>query len=234
MGVFKALDWLFWRVNYYMEWLALWLTILWHCSCHVLVQVVGTVFTHHQKCVLVDTQGYGNNRKITAFLGGLDLCDGRYDTPEHRLFHDLDTVFKDDFHNPTIPVSKINQQLYFDEAPYPHHHLNLIMFFSSGRLRTWDNCHCFCSLLLLAWSHSSKATMAWLALSDWWASCLWLAYKLWATVEQSYKMDRVWPTVQENYSLARCFNKDRAYFMDTKPSRNFLRWWFIKSSRGWP
>lgn len=76
------------------------------CSYNVLVQVVGTVFTHHQKCVLVDTQGYGNNRKVTAFLGGLDLCDGRYDTPEHRLFRDLDTVFKDDFHNPTIPVSK--------------------------------------------------------------------------------------------------------------------------------
>ncbi|KAM3362949.1 phospholipase D delta [Capsicum galapagoense] len=67
-------------------------------------QVVGTMFTHHQKCVLVDTQAPGNNRKITAFLGGLDLCDGRYDTPEHRLFHDLDTVFKDDFHQPTFPA----------------------------------------------------------------------------------------------------------------------------------
>lgn len=55
--------------------------------------------------MLVDTQGYGNNRRITAFLGGLDLCDGRYDTPEHRLFRDLDTVFQDDFHNPTFPVS---------------------------------------------------------------------------------------------------------------------------------
>ncbi|KAJ6916524.1 phospholipase D delta-like isoform X2 [Populus alba x Populus x berolinensis] len=65
-------------------------------------QTVGTIFTHHQKCVLVDTQAYGNNRKITAFIGGIDLCDGRYDTPEHRLFHDLNTVFKDDFHNPTF------------------------------------------------------------------------------------------------------------------------------------
>ncbi|KAK9071459.1 hypothetical protein SSX86_010028 [Deinandra increscens subsp. villosa] len=68
-------------------------------------QVVGGAFTHHQKCVLVDTQAYGNNRKITAFIGGLDLCDGRYDTPEHRLFHDLETVFKDDIHQPTFPVS---------------------------------------------------------------------------------------------------------------------------------
>ncbi|KAF8012708.1 hypothetical protein BT93_I0768 [Corymbia citriodora subsp. variegata] len=67
-------------------------------------QVVGTMFTHHQKCVLVDTQASGNYRKVTAFIGGIDLCDGRYDTPEHRLFRDLDTVFKDDFHNPTFPA----------------------------------------------------------------------------------------------------------------------------------
>ncbi|KAG5534526.1 hypothetical protein RHGRI_022598 [Rhododendron griersonianum] len=67
------------------------------------INVVGSVFTHHQKSVLVDTQASRNYRKITAFLGGLDLCDGRYDTPEHRLFHDLDTVFRDDYHNPTFP-----------------------------------------------------------------------------------------------------------------------------------
>ncbi|KAK9164602.1 hypothetical protein Syun_005504 [Stephania yunnanensis] len=66
-------------------------------------QVIGTLFTHHQKCVIVDAQGPGNKRKIIAFVGGLDLCDGRYDTPEHRLFRDLDTVFQDDFHNPTFP-----------------------------------------------------------------------------------------------------------------------------------
>ncbi|MBA0619834.1 hypothetical protein Godav_005633 [Gossypium davidsonii] len=68
-------------------------------------QVVGTLFTHHQKCVILDSQGSGETRKITAFIGGLDLCDGRYDTPEHRLFQDLDTIFKGDFHNPTFPVS---------------------------------------------------------------------------------------------------------------------------------
>ncbi|KAJ3692834.1 hypothetical protein LUZ60_011929 [Juncus effusus] len=65
-------------------------------------QVVGTLFTHHQKCVLVDTHASRNNRKITAFIGGLDLCDGRYDTPSHRLFQDLDTVFKEDIHQPTF------------------------------------------------------------------------------------------------------------------------------------
>ncbi|KAL1569779.1 phospholipase D [Salvia divinorum] len=67
-------------------------------------KVVGNVFTHHQKCVLADTQAPGNNRKITAFIGGLDLCDGRYDTPDHRLFRDLDTCYKDDFHQPTFPA----------------------------------------------------------------------------------------------------------------------------------
>ncbi|WOK96543.1 hypothetical protein Cni_G05250 [Canna indica] len=65
-------------------------------------QVIGNLFTHHQKCVILDTQAGGNNRKITAFIGGLDLCDGRYDTPEHRLFNDLDTVFQKDIHNPTF------------------------------------------------------------------------------------------------------------------------------------
>ncbi|KAK4339905.1 hypothetical protein RND71_041367 [Anisodus tanguticus] len=64
--------------------------------------VVGNIFTHHQKCVIVDTQAEGNDRKITVFIGGLDLCDGRYDTPEHRLFSDLDTVFENDVHNPTF------------------------------------------------------------------------------------------------------------------------------------
>ncbi|ONK62965.1 uncharacterized protein A4U43_C07F10000 [Asparagus officinalis] len=68
-------------------------------------QVVGTLFTHHQKCVLVDTPSPGNNRKITAFIGGLDLCDGRYDTPGHRLYDDLNSVFADDIHNPTFPIA---------------------------------------------------------------------------------------------------------------------------------
>ncbi|KAL8172128.1 hypothetical protein V2J09_023932 [Rumex salicifolius] len=67
-------------------------------------KVVGTLYTHHQKCVIVDSQAPGNNRKISAFLGGLDMCDGRYDTPEHRLFRNLETVFKDDFHNPCVPA----------------------------------------------------------------------------------------------------------------------------------
>lgn len=79
------------------------------------------MFTHHQKTVVVDVeheeveskeaQGIpdcGSNvgdvcdnkhRRLVAFLGGIDLCDGRYDTQSHSLFHTLGTlVHKDDFH----------------------------------------------------------------------------------------------------------------------------------------
>ncbi|TVU33629.1 hypothetical protein EJB05_25455, partial [Eragrostis curvula] len=67
-----------------------------------LSMIVGTLYTHHQKCVLVDTAASETTRRITAFLGGLDLCGGRYDTPSHRLFRDLDTVFSGDVYNPTF------------------------------------------------------------------------------------------------------------------------------------
>ncbi|KAL1818583.1 phospholipase D beta 1 [Daucus carota subsp. sativus] len=63
---------------------------------------VGTIYTHHQKTVIVDTDAGDNKRKIIAFLGGLDLCDGRYDTPHHPIFSTLQTVHKDDYHNPTF------------------------------------------------------------------------------------------------------------------------------------
>ncbi|CAL5331521.1 unnamed protein product [Camellia sinensis] len=62
---------------------------------------VETIYTHHQKTVIVDADAGDNRRRIIAFLGGLDLCDGRYDTPQHPLFRTLQTVHKDDYHNPT-------------------------------------------------------------------------------------------------------------------------------------
>lgn len=62
---------------------------------------VGTIYTHHQKTVIVDADAGNNRRKIIAFVGGLDLCDGRYDTPHHPLFRTLETIHKDDYHNPT-------------------------------------------------------------------------------------------------------------------------------------
>lgn len=55
--------------------------------------------------MIVDTQASNDTRKITAFIGGLDLRNGRYDTPEHRLFQDRYTVYQNDYCNPTLPVS---------------------------------------------------------------------------------------------------------------------------------
>jgi len=65
---------------------------------------VGTIYTHHQKNLIVDADAGGNRRKIVAFVGGLDLCDGRYDTPQHPLFRTLQTDHNGDYHNPTFTV----------------------------------------------------------------------------------------------------------------------------------
>lgn len=52
-----------------------------------------TVFAHHQKTITVDTraQDFIFDREIMSFVGGLDLCDGRYDTEKHSLFHTLNS-----------------------------------------------------------------------------------------------------------------------------------------------
>lgn len=74
------------------------------CFLYLNFQEVGTIYTHHQKTVIVDADAGNNRRKIMAFVGGLDLCDGRYDTPNHPIFRTLQTVHKDDYHNPTYTV----------------------------------------------------------------------------------------------------------------------------------
>ncbi|XAR70357.1 Phospholipase D [Bertholletia excelsa] len=65
-------------------------------------QEAGTIYTHHQKTVIVDADAGHYQRKIIAFVGGLDLCKGRYDTPKHPIFRTLQSVHKDDFHNPNF------------------------------------------------------------------------------------------------------------------------------------
>ncbi|KAJ8774134.1 hypothetical protein K2173_009565 [Erythroxylum novogranatense] len=52
-----------------------------------------TLFAHHQKTITVDTRAKDltNDREIMSFIGGLDLCDGRYDTEQHSLFRTLNT-----------------------------------------------------------------------------------------------------------------------------------------------
>lgn len=68
---------------------------------------MGTLYTHHQKVTIVDA-GPSDRRTLTAFIGGLDLCGGRWDTPSHFLFASLRNEHKNDFRNKSWPVS------YFD------------------------------------------------------------------------------------------------------------------------
>ncbi|XP_024174078.1 phospholipase D beta 1 isoform X2 [Rosa chinensis] len=76
----------------------------------------GIVYTHHQKTVIVDADAGHIKRKIIAFVGGLDLCLGRYDTPEHSIFRTLRSVHKDDNRNPTFskPVIGCPRQPWHD------------------------------------------------------------------------------------------------------------------------
>uniref|UniRef100_J3LPF0 Phospholipase D n=1 Tax=Oryza brachyantha TaxID=4533 RepID=J3LPF0_ORYBR len=71
-----------------------------------------TMFTHHQKTVIVDGGGNPSANAppgLVSFLGGIDLCDGRYDTQEHPLFRTLDTTHRGDFHQPNFPGASIDK-----------------------------------------------------------------------------------------------------------------------------
>ncbi|XP_061341037.1 phospholipase D alpha 1-like [Gastrolobium bilobum] len=71
---------------------------------------VSTLFTHHQKTIVVDSQVEGSKkRKVISFVGGIDLCDGRYDTQEHPLFSTLNTFHHDDFHQPNFTGASIKK-----------------------------------------------------------------------------------------------------------------------------
>ncbi|KAM3246514.1 Phospholipase D alpha 1 [Capsicum annuum] len=73
---------------------------------------ISTMFTHHQKIVIVDSDmpnGDSEMRRIVSFVGGIDLCDGRYDTPFHSLFRTLDTAHHDDFHQPNFAEASISK-----------------------------------------------------------------------------------------------------------------------------
>ncbi|KAJ7978920.1 Phospholipase D [Quillaja saponaria] len=73
---------------------------------------VSTMFTHHQKIVVVDSEIPNGNlykRGIVSFIGGIDLCDGRYDTPFHPIFRTLGTSHHDDFHQPNFVGASISK-----------------------------------------------------------------------------------------------------------------------------
>ncbi|KAF0911414.1 hypothetical protein E2562_008292 [Oryza meyeriana var. granulata] len=56
-------------------------------------------FTHHQKTVTLDaaSAALGDRHHVVSFIGGIDLCDGRYDDENHTLFRELDTTYRHDF-----------------------------------------------------------------------------------------------------------------------------------------
>ena len=56
-------------------------------------------YTHHQKSVICDAAGPGYLRRLVAFVGGLDLTGGRYDTPNHELYSTLLNEHDGDFRN---------------------------------------------------------------------------------------------------------------------------------------
>lgn len=39
---------------------------------------------------------------MVAFIGGIDLCDGRFDTHDHPIFRTLQLEHKKDFYNDCI------------------------------------------------------------------------------------------------------------------------------------
>ncbi|KDP32412.1 hypothetical protein JCGZ_13337 [Jatropha curcas] len=73
---------------------------------------VSTIFTHHQKTLIVDSEmgnGESEKRRIVSFIGGIDLCDGRYDNQFHSLFRTLDSDHKNDFYQHSIAHAAIEK-----------------------------------------------------------------------------------------------------------------------------
>lgn len=59
-------------------------------------------YSHHQKFIVTDVtpSDDGVRRPLVAYLGGIDLTDGRYDTQQHSLFRTLNTIHKVDVQSP--------------------------------------------------------------------------------------------------------------------------------------
>ena len=64
-------------------------------------------YTHHQKSVIIDTEPCvpgESRRRLMAYVGGLDLTGGRYDTPDHELFSTLLKEHHGDFRNSNAKI----------------------------------------------------------------------------------------------------------------------------------
>ena len=74
------------------------------CWRETVFQVHGKMYSHHQKTIILDS-GPHEARVLTSFVGGLDLTDGRWDTPSHFLFGSLQNDHKNDFYQKCWKVS---------------------------------------------------------------------------------------------------------------------------------
>ncbi|GFQ03266.1 phospholipase d delta [Phtheirospermum japonicum] len=59
--------------------------------------------------------------RLSIFISGLDLCSGRYDTPQHHLYRDMDTIFADDYSNPSLEHKGENGP----RQPWHDHHCRI-------------------------------------------------------------------------------------------------------------
>ena len=61
---------------------------------------ISTMFTHHQKLISVDVEcaPHSDARKVVSFIGGIDVCDGRFDDQRHSLFRTLKAEHSRDFY----------------------------------------------------------------------------------------------------------------------------------------
>ena len=63
-------------------------------------QFVNSCYTHHQKTVICDAEDPDSGlRRVIAFIGGLDITSGRYDTPNFPLFSTIRNLHAGDFHS---------------------------------------------------------------------------------------------------------------------------------------
>ena len=66
---------------------------------------VSSCYTHHQKTVICDAAFEDDEslKRVVAFIGGLDITDGRYDSPEFPLFKTIKTLHQGDFYQNNFP-----------------------------------------------------------------------------------------------------------------------------------
>ena len=63
-------------------------------------QFVNSIYSHHQKTVICDAEDPETGlRRVIAFIGGIDITKGRYDTPEFPLYKTIKTLHAGDFRN---------------------------------------------------------------------------------------------------------------------------------------